>query len=85
MVAIPYTHADDNAGMEFFEARIRPVLVKHCYSCHALETGTAKGGLRLDTRASIRAGGERGPAVVPGDPNASFPAQWDPKLGIHVT
>jgi len=52
----------------FFESRIRPVLVNHCYECHSAKAGKSKGGLLLDTREGIRAGGERGPAVVPGDP-----------------
>jgi hypothetical protein len=56
--------ADDTA---FFESKIRPVLVKHCYECHSAESGKSKGGLMLDTKAAIRAGGDSGPAVVPGD------------------
>ncbi len=51
----------------FFEAKIRPVLVKHCYECHSAESGKSKGGLMLDTKHGIREGGETGPAVVPGD------------------
>ena len=51
----------------FFEAKIRPVLVKHCYEWHSVESGKSKGGLMLDTRQGIRGGGETGPAVVPGD------------------
>jgi hypothetical protein len=57
-------------GLAFFEKKIRPVLVKQCYSCHsakAAKTGKLKGGLQLDTRVGIRKGGESGPAVVPGD------------------
>ena len=52
-----------------FEAEVRPILVEHCYGCHG-ET-KQKGGLRLDTRAGVTAGGESGPAVVPGKPDAS--------------
>lgn len=51
----------------FFEAKIRPVLVRHCYECHSLKSGKAKGGLMLDTRQGIRVGGDTGPAVVPGE------------------
>ncbi|WP_395731745.1 PSD1 and planctomycete cytochrome C domain-containing protein [Prosthecobacter sp.] len=51
----------------FFESRIRPVLVKHCYECHSIESGKSKGGLMLDTRQGIRTGGDTGPAIVPGD------------------
>jgi len=55
----------------FFESRIRPVLVQHCYECHSAESGKAKGGLRVDTREGLRQGGEGGPAVVPGHPEKS--------------
>ncbi len=55
------------ADTAFFEAKIRPVLVKHCYECHSAESGKSKGGLMLDTRQAIQAGGDTGPAVVPGD------------------
>lgn len=62
-------------GTEFFETKIRPVLVKKCYSCHSAEAAaerSLKGGLQLDTRAGIRAGGESGPAVVPRDTQKSL-------------
>ena len=62
--------ADKKTGdSDFFETQIRPVLVKHCYECHsyaAQKNKKFKGNLLLDTRAGIRAGGETGPAVVPG-------------------
>lgn len=62
--------ADDattEGGVRFFEARIRPVLVEHCYECHSAESGKAKGGLVVDTREGLLKGGEGGAAVVPGD------------------
>lgn len=58
--------------MEFFEERIRPVLVKHCYQCHSAEKNTAKGGLTLDTSAGLRQGGESGTALVAGDASGSL-------------
>ena len=58
--------------LEFFEQNIRPVLVQHCYECHSEEKGKNKGELTLDTRDGIRAGGDRGPAVVPGKPDESI-------------
>ena len=58
--------------LEFFEKNIRPVLVEHCYECHSEEKGKSKGELTLDTREGIRAGGDRGPAVVPGKPDESI-------------
>ena len=60
--------ADD---AEFFESRIRPVLVERCYSCHN-SAETADGGLAVDSRAGLLAGGDSGAAVVPGDPTSSY-------------
>src|ERR1700735_4709536 len=57
---------------EFFESKIRPVLVEHCYECHSEEKGKNKGELTLDTREGACAGGDRGPAVVPGKPDESI-------------
>jgi len=51
----------------FFESRIRPALVKHCYECHSTEAEEIEGGLLLDTGESSRAGGDTGPAVTPHD------------------
>ena len=62
-------------GLDFFEKKIRPVLVERCYKCHsdsAEAKGKLKGGLRLDLRAAIRRKGDSGGAgVVPGNPKAS--------------
>ncbi len=54
-------------GLDFFEKKIRPVLVEHCYKCHSASSEKVKGGLLLDTREGIRKGGESGHAVVPGN------------------
>ena len=59
-------------GVEFFEAKVRPVLVARCYECHSAKAKKVRGGLRLDGRARLLAGGDRGPAVVPGDPDKSL-------------
>ena len=56
----------------FFEKKIRPVLVKHCYECHSSDADSIKGGLALDTSDASRRGGESGSAVVPFDPDASL-------------
>jgi len=58
--------------IEFFEKRIRPILVKHCYECHAAEADDVGGGLRLDSRAAMLQGGDTGPALAPGEPNGSL-------------
>jgi len=56
----------------FFEARIRPVLVEHCYRCHSAESTAVKGGLRLDHAGGWRVGGDSGPAILPGKPDESL-------------
>jgi hypothetical protein len=53
--------------LQFFEKHIRPVLVRDCYECHSRDAKEIEGGLTLDTREGVRKGGDRGPAVVPGD------------------
>jgi uncharacterized protein DUF1553/uncharacterized protein DUF1549/cytochrome c len=61
--------------IEFFETKIRPVLVDHCYECHSAQSEKLKGKLLLDSRDAARKGGETGPAVVPNDPDASLIVQ----------
>jgi cytochrome c553 len=55
---------------EFFETHIRPLLVSKCSSCHGDKNPS--GGLRLDSREEMLKGGGRGPAMAPGDANASL-------------
>lgn len=57
-------------GAAFFESRIRPVLVMHCYECHSAEK--TKGGLRLDYRGGIEKGGESGALVNASAPDKSL-------------
>src|SRR5205807_2427109 len=59
------------AGIEFFEKNVRPLLVQHCHACHAARNGKAKAGLALDSRDGLLRGGDSGPVVVPGRPDAS--------------
>ncbi len=59
-------------GVEFFEKRIRPVLVEKCYQCHNSKLAPPMGNLRLDTAAGLRKGGDSGPPVVPADPARSL-------------
>ncbi len=60
----------DPAALEFFEKSVRPILTARCQGCHG--PVKQKGGLRLDARAAILAGGTTGPAVVPGNPRESL-------------
>lgn len=55
----------------FFESRIRPIFVSHCYKCHSVEQGKSKGGLLLDSREGWMKGGDGGPVVTPGQPENS--------------
>jgi hypothetical protein len=56
---------------EFFEKKIRPALVQHCYACHSSRAKKIKGGLRLDSLEGVLKGGDSGPAIVPGNPHTS--------------
>jgi hypothetical protein len=58
--------------LDFFENKIRPVLIKRCYECHSQKSKIVKGGLLLDSRDATRKGGESGAAVVPGKPAESL-------------
>jgi cytochrome c553 len=58
--------------VEFFEKRVRPVLVEHCVKCHGPDEKKLRGDLRLDSRDGVRKGGASGPVVVPGDPDNSL-------------
>lgn len=68
-VQTPAAAATDRQ-LQFFETRIRPILVQHCYECHN-SSSAAEGGLRVDDRAGLRTGGAGGPIIVPGQPEAS--------------
>ena len=62
------SRADD----EFFEKKIRPLLVENCYSCHSQSAKKLKAHLRLDNRDGLIEGGDTGPAIVPGSPEKSL-------------
>ena len=65
----------DADQIAFFETKIRPVLVEHCYSCHSAEAdqkNKLKAELFLDSKDGWRRGGESGPAIVPGNAKESL-------------
>ena len=68
-LAVPAAAGAQDRPDEFFEARVRPVLARSCHSCH---TTTAMGGLRVDSLEALLRGGSSGPAIVPGNPEASL-------------
>ena len=49
--------------VEFFEKQIRPILIERCYACHN-SADTQEGGLALDHRGAVLAGGQSGPAIA---------------------
>ena len=54
------TEPDPAAARDFFESRVRPLLVEHCFDCHSQAADELKGGLRLDSRAAVLKGGDSG-------------------------
>ena len=60
------------AEIEFFEYKVRPLLVEHCLQCHGDDEKKIRGGLRLTSRAEILSGGDSGPAAVSGKPKESL-------------
>jgi cytochrome c553 len=67
--------AAEPGTVEFFEAKIRPVLIEKCYSCHsadAAKKNKLRGGLALDTKAGLLAGGDSGAVLAPGKPGESL-------------
>jgi hypothetical protein len=76
LLASPLVANEENqAGIDFFEKKIRPVMIEHCYQCHsqaAQQAGKLKAGLLLDTRAGLRKGGESGPVLDTAKPADSL-------------
>lgn len=61
-----------NAAIDHFEKKVRPVLAAYCYACHSKSAAAPQGGLLLDSTEGIRRGGNSGPAIQPGDPEHSL-------------
>jgi hypothetical protein len=66
------TPAFTPAQIEFFESKIRPLLAQHCFECHSHQSSHAEGGLYLDSRQGLLAGGDSGPAIETSDLQASI-------------
>ncbi|TWU22017.1 Planctomycete cytochrome C [Novipirellula galeiformis] len=54
-------------AVTFFESKVRPLLIQHCYECHSHEADAKEGELYLDSREGLRIGGTRGAAITPTD------------------
>jgi hypothetical protein len=62
----------DREGIAYFEKNVRPLLVTHCYPCHSQQAKKKRGGLLLDSKEGWKQGGDRGPAILPGQPDTSL-------------
>src|SRR4051812_24702964 len=63
--------APRSESIEFFEKKVRPVLIAHCFKCHSVKAKKLKGELLLDSQAGLLKGGEGGPVVIPRHPEKS--------------
>jgi hypothetical protein len=66
-----FLRADDDE-IEFFEKKVRPILVEHCLGCHATGAKKIGGSLLLDSRDALRKGGDSGAAIELGKPEESL-------------
>ena len=72
LLAVAPSFAQDSAGIELFETRVRPVLAQNCYACHSADSPKIQGALRVDSPEALIAGGNAGSTVVPGKPERSL-------------
>lgn len=70
--AAEFAFSPTDEQIHFFESRIRPLLIEHCYDCHSQQAGEIGGGLLLDSRAGIIKGGDTDALMIPGDPDNSL-------------
>jgi hypothetical protein len=69
VAALAFSAEPSSEHSQFFEAKIRPILVENCQRCHGEKKQS--GSLRLDSLAGALGGGDGGPALVPGEPEKS--------------
>ena len=92
VVTGPALSADKPTARElaFFEKKIRPLLVQHCYKCHSRQAKTVEAGLLLDSRQGWMTGGENGAVIAAGSPGESLLIQEGdvgverPDVGIEL-
>lgn len=58
--------------LDFFEKKVRPILVERCYECHSDESGKTKGNLAVDSKSALMQGGDNGPGLIAGNPDKSL-------------
>ncbi len=62
----------DDQQLEFFESKVRPILIERCYECHGPNAEPRQGGLSLASRTDLLTGGDTGPAVKVGNSKDSL-------------
>ena len=70
--AAPCPQDFTDTQLEFFENKVRPLLVEHCHECHGTDAEPLEGGLSVMSRQALINGGETGPAITPGHPKDSL-------------
>lgn len=55
-----------------FQTQVLPLLQTHCLECHSHDAGVMEGDLALDWKSGWEVGGQRGPAIIPGDVDGSL-------------
>ena len=68
--SIPVVSAQGADTPAFYTQKVRPILMTNCGKCHM--DMNHKGGLAMDTKASLMKGGRDGVVIVPGDPEHSL-------------
>jgi len=71
LAPVPASRSDE-PDADFFEAKVRPILVERCYGCHSAQAESLKGSLAVDSREGLLKGGDLGPAIEPGQPEESL-------------
>jgi hypothetical protein len=72
VLSVQPAHCAEDPGIEFFEKKIRSILVEHCFECHSEKSKKLGGGLLLDSREGLRNGGDSGAVIEPGNPDESL-------------
>ena len=68
--ALTFSLTSTCSADDFFRSQVAPILERHCVSCHIGDD--AKGKLSLETAATVKAGGDSGPPIVPGNLDDSY-------------
>jgi len=73
LLAEPLSASDiSTSDLDFFEKKVRPILIERCYECHSVESGKSKANLTVDSKSGLLQGGDNGPALVAGAPDKSL-------------